>query len=195
MRFIIIIVIFLVIGVIFMLGYYSWSGGLRYDRYSSKDPELNIKMDYISGWSYSESRGSYGSYAQVQFIEPRRKDKNLSASMVVTVKRSSKIKFQPQTIKGMEDNLLEKRLQFENAKVVSKSKTKLLGIEAIDIELAYKTLDKDDSIDAKLIPVRERIVIFKRGDRFYTLRYNNTEEEFKKFDRAFTHCIKTLRFK
>lgn len=190
-----IIVLFLVIGVILMFSYYSWSGGLKYEKYSSKDPELGITMDYISGWRYNEHRGSFDSYAHVLFYESERKGKDFKAGIAVTAEKSSKVKFKPLTIEAMADDLLNKTMKFEDAKVLSRSKIRLLKEDAIEIRLAYRTLDKIYSVDAKLIPVKERIVIFKSGDKFYTLRYENTEEEFSRFDKAFTHCIKTLRFK
>lgn len=188
-----IILVVLLIGGIFMISRYGNFGSLKYEKYSSKDPELNLTMDYISEWRYSEHRGSYGSYAQVQFYEPTKKD--YGASFVVTVKKSSKVTFEPLTVEAMADDLVTKRMKLKDTKVLSSSKMRLLGLQAIDIELAYQTLDKLRSIDAKFIPAKERIVLFKRDDKFYTLRYINTAEEFKKFERAFYHCIKTLRIK
>lgn len=197
MRFIIIgiIFLFLMIGVMVMVGYYGLAGGLKYEKYSSKDPELGITMDYISGWRHSEHRGSFDSYAHVLFYEPKREGKDYKAGMAVTAQKESKVEFRPLTIETAADDLLKKRMQFKEAKLLSRSKTKLLGEAAVDIRLAYRKLDKLYSVDAKLIPVKERVVIFKRGNKFYTLRYDNTEEEFKKLDSAFTHCIKSLRFK
>ena len=187
--------IILMIGVISMFSFCGCSDGFKYEKYSSKDPELNITMDYISDWHYSEQRGSYGSYVQVQFYEPIGPDKNLAASMIVTIKRSSKVKFKPLTVEAAVDDLLTKRLKFKDSKIISKSKVKLLKTEAWDIELAYKTLDKLYSVDAKLIPAKERIIIFKKDDKFYFLRYENTDEEFNKFNNAFNRVVKTLKFK
>ena len=89
--------------------------------------------------------------------------------------------------------MIAKRMKLEDAEVLSRSKMRLLGSPAIDIALTYKKPDKLRSIDAKLIPFKERVVIFQKEDKFYTLRYMNPEEEFKKFDKAFYHCIKTLK--
>lgn len=190
----IILVILLIVGGIFMLNRYGSFNSLKYEKYSSKDQELNITMDYISGWSYKENRGPSGSYAQVLFIEPKQEE-GIKANIVLTVKSRSRVKFEPPTIETMAQDLTTKRLKLKDAKALSKSKMRLLNTEAKDIQLAYKTLDKLYSVDAKLIPARERIVIFKKDDKFYTLRYMNKEQEFKKFERAFSHCIKTLRIK
>ena len=49
------------------------------------------------------------------------------------------------------------------------------------------------SADAKLIPVKERVFIFKRGYKHYLLRYENSLKEFDKYNSAFTHIVKTLK--
>lgn len=188
------VVIVIITGGIFMMGNRcSGLGSLKYEKYSSEDPELNITMDYISGWRYSEHRGSYGSYAQVQFYGAVKKD--FAPSIVVTVERSSKVTFKPLTIGAMADDLIAKRMKLEDTKIVSRSKIKLLGGPAIDITLTYKKPDKLRSMEVKLIPFKEHLVIFQKDDRFYTLRYMNPEKEFEEFLRAFDHCIKTLRLK
>ena len=174
-----------------MIMRYGSFDNVKYEEYSSKDPELNITMDYILGWRYSEHRGSYNSYAQVQFYGLKEKD--FAPSMVVTVEHSSKVKFKPLTVEGMADDLITKRMKLKDAKVLSRSKMKLLGSQAMDIALTYKMLDKLYATDPKFIPFKERVVIFRKQDKFYTLRYMNPEEEFKKFDKAFYHCIKTLK--
>lgn len=188
-----IILAILLIGVIVMINRYGGFSSLKYEKYSSKDPELNVTMDYVLGWRYSEHRGSYGSYAQVQFVEPA--DKDICASMVLTVIRNSKVTFKPLTIEAMAEDLVAKRMKLKDARVLSRSKRSLLSSQAIDIELSYKTLDKLRSIDAKFVPFKEHIILFKIGDRFYNLRYTSIEEEFKKFERAFYHCAETLKLK
>lgn len=184
-----IILVILLLGVMFMVNRYGRFVGLKFEKYSSRDPELNITMDYILGWNYTEHRGSYGSYVQVMFIEPEAEKGSFKANIVVTVKKSSNLS----TVKSMAEDLLAKRLKLKEAKVLSNSKSRILNTEARDIQLAYKALDKLYSTDAKLIPIRERILVLKKGDKSYTLRYTNIEEEFKKFERAFYHCAKTLR--
>ena len=167
------------------------SDGIKYEKYTSKDTALSITMDYVSPWRYSEHRGSYNSYAQVQFYGEKEKD--FAPSMVVTVEHSSKVKFKPLTVEGLADDLMAKRGKLKDAEVLSVSKMKLLDSEAIDIALTYKNLNKLHAVDARFIPYKERIVIFQKQDKFYTLRYMNPEDEFEKFDKAFYHCIKTLK--
>ena len=85
-----------------MANQYGSSNELTYNKYSSEDSELNITMEYVSDWRYQEHRGSYDSYAQVQFYGAV-KDK-FAPSFVVTVERSSKVKFQPLTVEAMADD-------------------------------------------------------------------------------------------
>lgn len=185
--------IIFMIGVIYMSSFYGCSGVFKYEKYSSKDPEIAIAMDYVSGWLYSESRGSGGSYAQVIFYEPVRKDKNLKAGMIVNVQQSSKAN--AVGVESFADTLLSKRQKLNSMKLLSRSSDKLFGLYAVIIELSYKTLDKLNAADAKLIPVKEKIIILERNNRFYTFTYINTEAEYAKFLDAFGHGLKTLKFK
>jgi len=187
----IIVVTMIAIGGIFMANQYGSSDDSMYKEYSSEGPELNITMDYISDWRYQEHRGSYSSYAQVQFYGTVKE--GIAPSFVITVERSSKVAFQPLTIEAMADDLIKKRMHFEDAQVVSKSDAELLGAPAIDMTLTYKQLDQLRTIDAKTIPFKERIMIFQKDDKFYTLRYLNPQQAYEEFEQAFLHCIGTLR--
>jgi hypothetical protein len=169
--------------------------GVKFEKYSSKDPLINISMDYISGWQYDETRGSYSSYAQVMFFPFKKGQKSPKTIMVVTVKDSSRMEFTPLTVEAAADDLLAKRMQFKEARVLSKSKMKLLNTEAIAIELSYLTLGNLLSVNSKLIPVKEKVIIFKKNNNFYFLRYENSAEEFDKYSSAFMHMVKTIKIK
>jgi len=188
------ICLFLLIGVICMLNNYGCTGGFQYAQYFSKDPELNIIIDYIPNWLYREHRDAQNGYASVLFFE-NREDKNYKAKIAITMKNGLKTEIKLSDIEAITDDLVTKRLKFKDAKLLSRSKTMLLGYEAREVLLSYKAMDKIYSTDAKLIPVKERILIFKKDDKLCLLRYENREEEFDKFNKAFDHIIKTLRFK
>lgn len=182
----------LIIGMVSMVG---CSQSFKLERYSSKDSDLDIILDYISGWKITEQKGSFGSFSQVVFSEPIRKDKTLLAIIVLTVRKESKVDFSPKTIEGAYTDLINKRKNFKDTKALSESKMKLLGIEAIESELSYKAIDLPESLNAKLVPVRERIIIFKKSDKFYFLRYENFAKDFDRFNKTFSNIIKTLKFK
>jgi|WetSurMetagenome_2_1015567.scaffolds.fasta_scaffold410003_2 hypothetical protein len=184
-----------VIGVISMVTFYGCSGNLKYEKYSSKDTELNVTMDYISGWMFSESRGAKGSYAQVTFYEPERKDKSIKAGIVFMVQESSQLKLQALNIEAFTDDLLEKRKKLKDMKVLSRAKAKALGQDAVTLVISYKMLDKFYSTDAQLAPIQEKIVLVKINDKFYTIRYQNVDKEFSRFNAAFEHIVKAIRFK
>jgi len=169
--------------------------GVKFEKYSSKDPLINISMDYIKGWQYSETRGSYGSYAQVMFFQFKKGEKGSRVIMEVTVKDSSKIQLAPLTLQKVVDDLLAKRMMFKDAKVLSKSNMSLLNTDAIMIELSYLTLENLLSVNSKLIPVKEKVIIFKKNNNFYFLRYENSAEEFDKYSSAFMHMVKTIKIK
>ena len=84
---------------------------------------------------------------------------------------------------------------FKDAKVLSKSDIEIFGLEAIDISLMYQNLEELRVVNPKFIPFQERIIVFQKGDKFYTLKYMNPQEEFEVFEDAFLHCIGTLTFK
>jgi hypothetical protein len=187
--------IFLLLGVMCMINTYGCAEGFKYERYSGKDPELNFTLDYISGWLHSEQMGSKDSFSQAVFYQPSGKDQTSMAGMVVTVEKSQNLEISAPTIDARAEDILSRRLKFKDSRILSRDKKNILGLPAWDIRLSYKTLDKLYSIDAKLRPVTERIIIFKRKDKFYTLRYQNRAEEFDKLGPAFDHLVNSLKFK
>ncbi len=168
---------------------------VKFEKYSSKDPLINISLDYISGWQSDETRGAYNSYAQVMFFPFKKGQKSPKAVIDLTVKDSSKVEFAPLTIEAAADDLLAKRSQFKDAKVLSKSKIAILNTEAAVIEVSYLTLENLLKVDSGLIPVREKIIIFQKDKNFYFLRYKNSAGEFGKYNKAFGHIIKSIEFK
>lgn len=189
--------VFLLLGVGYMVTCNGCSGTEKYKKYSSADPELNMTMDYISGWQFSETRGSNDSYANVFFGEPRKKgeEKTRRAFISVTSVESSKIGIAPPTIDAVADDLSGKSLKFKDGKVLKRAKIKIPAGEAIELKFSFEALDKIYSVDSKLIPVNEKVVVLKNADRFYTVRYENKEESFDRFDKDFNHIVKSIRFK
>lgn len=169
--------------------------GFKFERYSSKDADLDITLDYISGWKVNEQKGSFDSFSQVVFSEPIREDKTLLAIIVLTVKKESKVEFLPLTIDGAYADIINKRRSFKDTKVLSESKIKLLGQDAIEGELSYRAIDVAESLKAKLVLFKERVVVFKKNDKFYILRYENFAADFERFNPVFSQIIKTMKFK
>ncbi|MFA5084880.1 MAG: hypothetical protein WC482_00770 [Candidatus Omnitrophota bacterium] len=178
-----------------MLNFLGCAGGFKYEKYSGKSPGLDFTIDYISGWEHYEQIGSFNSFVQVGFYEPVVKDKSLRAMIVLTVEDSSKVNFLPKTIDGMLNDLVRRRMLFNSTRILSKTRKNICGEKAIDIEFSYRALADFESIKAKLVPMTERVVIFKRGEKFYTLRYADLADSFDKYSKAFTHIIKSMKFK
>lgn len=183
--------IFLMIGVITMMNFFGCSQKLKYENFSRQDAELNLSLDYPAGWLAKEHRGS--NYLQVIFAEPKRQDKIFKAAIIVTIKEEPPA----MTLEAVAGDLLQKRRQFKESKLLGKSKKRLpnLNTEVVELLLSYRTLERlyQYKKDAKIIPLKERIALFKEGAKIYTVTYLNTREEFNRFNPAFTHSLKTLK--
>jgi hypothetical protein len=184
--------IYLIIGVL-MSSVYGCSGE-KFGKYSSKDPELKITLEYIPGWKYSEDRGSHNSYVQAIFY-PVRKGNNSGPVMSVLMQTISSLKFKPATVEAAAKDVIAKRMKFKDAVVQPVSKMQILGTEAEVIELSYMAVESLVKINSKVSPFKEKILIFQKGDKIYYLGYRSPAEEFVKFESAFTHMVNTLRFK
>ncbi|MDD4879340.1 MAG: hypothetical protein PHR22_02655 [Candidatus Omnitrophica bacterium] len=187
------IFVFLLLGVAYMVTCSGCSGAGKYKKYSSKDPELNITMDYIPGWESSETRGAHNSYADVFFGEPWDKvgAKTRRAAIEVTSVQASRAG----EIQAFAEGIIAGKLKLNEGKLLDKAEIKLPAGKAMDLTFSSKGLDKLYSASAKLIPVKERVVILKNGGRVYTVRYENREEAFEKYSKDFSHIVKSIRFK
>ena len=85
-------------------------------------------------------------------------------------------------------------MKYDSAKVLSKAEGKILGEDAFDIEFSSRSINSFDSIKAKIMPMKERAIIFKKGDKFYAIRYEDLAENFDKYDKAFDHIVKSVKF-
>ena len=167
--------------------------GSRYEAYSSQDPEINVTMEYPSGWQYQEHRGSYGSYAQVQFYGEVQD--GFAPSIVLTVEREEKVSFAPLTLEGMADDLAGKRMKLAEAQILSKTNTTILDVPAVDMTWTYKQPRELYSIDLTQIGFQERMIIFQKDGRFYTLRYVNPQAVFADYEEDFARSIETFLLK
>ncbi len=185
--------IFLLLGAIYMITLNGCSGAGRFKKYSSEAPDLNITMDYISGWEGRETRGTNGSYADVYFGEPRDKagTKAYRAFMQIT----SFPVMNAQTVEVFEDSLVANKLKFKDGKLLGRTKVKIPAGEAADLGFSFKIPDRLYSVKSKFIPMRERIIVFEGGGRFYTVKYQNAEEDFDRYSKDFDHIIRSLRVK
>jgi hypothetical protein len=165
------------------------------EKYSSQDPELGVTMDYFSGWTLREDRGSYGSYVQALFLEPVRKGKPLRACMDLTAVNESKVKFQPLTTEAFLEDWMKKWQRRKGVKILSTGKSEVSGNTAFVIDMTYQELKSPDLAKADFIPVQERAILWKRHDRFYMIRHVNTVADFRMFDKKFSRCVESLRFK
>ncbi len=187
----------LLLGVAYMVTCNGCSGSAKYDKYSSTDPELNMTMDYIPGWQYRETRGSNNSYADVFFGEPRNKgeEKGRKAFISATSVKIPDAAMPADMLDRSAESFAESRLKYKEGKLLGRAKLKIPAGEAVELSFSYKALDKLYNSNAKLAPVEEKVVMLINGGRFYTVRYENKEDDFKRFDKDFDHIVKSIRFK
>jgi len=188
------LIILFMIGEFLMVDINGCSPSFKYDRYAGKNPALNFTIEYLSGWLHDEQTGAHNSFSQVVFVEPEGKDKIFKPMIVATVRDSSKIEIEPKTVANFAKDLLSKRMKFKECSVIYEKNTTICGEGAVDIELSYQTIDKLDSVDAKLVPFKERVIIFEKSGKFYILRYQGRAKDFDKYSGAFTHIVKSLEF-
>ena len=181
------------LGAILMIFFSGCSGGMKYEKYSAVDPKLNLSMEYIKGWTCTVQYGSLDSFVQAVFCEPG-KDGIFAGIMAVTVKDSSKAGFSPKTIDGMLEDLIRRHMKYNSAKVVSKTRRNILGEDAFDVKFSYRSLNSFESAKAKIVPMKERVIIFKKDDKFYSIRYETLAENFNKYEKAFDHIVKSIKF-
>lgn len=177
-----------------MFSDYGCAKGTTYVRYSSKAPELGIEMDYPADWACIEREDTKTGYANVLFFEPG-KGQHLKATIMVTAKKISTLRPELVTLDSFLGSVTSTRMKSKDAKILSKTLREFLDLPALEALMSYQTLDEIYAVKAKLLPVKERIIVFQRKDTFYIVRYRNKEEDFGKVDKVFTHCIETLKFK
>lgn len=189
-------IIILLMGVVLMVNITGCGGSFKYERYISKDPELNLTMDYLSGWKVTERNymPQYN-FVKLSFMEPKRQGKIYTAMITVTVRDVSRLDFQPPSLDGFVDDRLLKLRDFQDSSLVSKSKTRVFWTEARDIELAYKAPDQIYNKDAKIISIKERDVALIKDNKLYVFKYDNTAEDFSGLEKAFYHCVRSVKLK
>lgn len=185
------------IGVIAMLNFIGCGKGeFEFVKYSSRTPSINITMDYLKGWTWLEHTYKEKNYSAVIFIQlADNKQGVFRGNMEADVFDATKLEVKPQTLEAFTEDIIAKRLKYSESKLLKKSRLKLLGTQAIDIEISFKILEKLHAAGAKRIPVKTRMVIFQKADRIYLLKLMVREEDYDRYNRAFDHIIKSLRIK
>ena len=173
---------------------YGCANEVKYIHYSSKVSGLNIEMDYPLDWTFLEQQDLKSGYVNVLFSEPG-KGQHLKATIMVTSKKISTLKPELMSPEALIKSLAAVRLKSEGAKVLGRSAMRVGNELACGMLLSYQALDELNSVKANLLPVKERLIVLRHGETIYILRYRNTLKEFTRFDKAFMHCLKLLKFK
>jgi len=165
-----------------------------FTQYIPKDELFDISFKHPAGLEVRERRGSYGSFIQAQIVDPSiLKEKKMRSSITLTIYPKSKVKFKPVTAQGLSEDTKNKRLTLKDAKLLSSSKLSLKGLDAIDQTLTYSMINLWKR-DAKLFPIKERMVYFEKGDNLYEIRLTDLEEDFDSNLMIFDKVLASLKF-
>jgi hypothetical protein len=189
------IIIAIIMGAMIMFMSCGCSNNRQYAKYESKSPAFDITFEYVAGWDHAEQKGSRGSFIQAALYEPAADAKKIRANMVVTIEPAAKVQIDPGTIAVYAQDFIGRRMHFKDAKAISKKTAKCAGQPAIELVLEYKVLDNPESLNAVYVPVKERVVVFKKNDAFYIFRYAHDTKKFNTFAKAFEHMLATIQFK
>ncbi|HQP92213.1 MAG TPA: hypothetical protein PLU24_06010, partial [Candidatus Omnitrophota bacterium] len=107
----------------------------------------------------------------------------------------SSMRPQASTIDAVLDGLLKARSASSQLIKVKKSDITIAGQQAKEAFLSYSAPDELESAKTKMIPVNERIMVLSYGDSFYTIRFRAPLNKYSGYNKLFTHCLKTLKFK
>lgn len=176
-----------------MLNNCGCAGNFQYAFYSGKSTGMQISLEYISGWKFQESRGARGSSVQVMFIE-NRPGEEMKAFISASAAPLSGTAAQAFTLQSAADDLVKRRSRLKGFSVISRSAGMLAGSETRELVMAYQGLNKLYRTDAVWVPVKERVVLCRKGDTVYFFTYQNAECRFDAFNTAFSHVLATVVF-
>jgi hypothetical protein len=161
-------------------------GGMRYEKFTAKDPDLGISVDHIAGWLVLETKGSKKSYSDVNFTTPA----NARALMSVT---SLPLKKGSETPPAYADELLSKRKRLPHFNLDSRKDLQVAGKPGIELTMSYDKPADIYSTKDELIAVREKLAIFSDGTKLYVVKYTNINSDFASYDKGYEHMLSTLK--
>ena len=169
------------------------SSGFKYQKFTSKDPALNVSFEYPASWGAEESRGARGTYSAVALMEPVAQKGRFRAQIAVSSFDAVKLPVGAASSRGYADDYIAKRMKFPQAVVERKPAAAVAGNQAEVFEISYKAKENLYGPDPSYAMHRERVVVFRKGSRVYTAVYESGEKDFKKFEPAFEHLLATLK--
>ena len=181
-------------GLITVVSVCGCSKPIHYERYSSKDVQIDFAMDYVAGWSHNESRDANGGFVRIIFTEPLRKGRIPPASMVVTVRDFPAGENASPSFDSFVDAELARRQKLKGMKLLFKASKKSVLGDSVSLEIAYQRLSDMSRADAWPMPTRDKTVILKRSGKLYTFEYTNAELNFAALSGAFDHCLQSIEF-
>jgi hypothetical protein len=166
---------------------------VRYELYRARDPELNISVEYPAGWTIQEHRDPKAGYTNVIFIDKDIK-KTFRPMMTIMAKKTASLKDPAMTPQAFSRAIVRTRLRLIPAKILSERQVLVGGVEANQTVVVYTAMDKIYAVDARQIPVKEEMAVFKKDDYIYVLRFEAGLKDYPLYEKAYRRAAKTLRF-
>ena len=172
-----------------MSGCFSKSG---YEVFRAKDAALSITMEFPSGWFVREHANKKASYASVIFVE---RDARTPFKAVITVMAKKEADFKKDVSSSSElaQAILDARKKLPETRVLTRRTVRIAGVEAQESVLTYRALEQLYQAEPRWIQAREVVSVFKKGERYYILRYVASQKEFPRYEKAYRRAIRTLR--
>ncbi|MGE5279465.1 MAG: hypothetical protein ACM3L6_01805 [Deltaproteobacteria bacterium] len=175
-------------GMVLMFGLLGCSG-VPFEKYVSRDPMLGVSMSYPKGWQYRESRGAYGSYADVMFYPEAKDAREARAMMALTVEKDPKLV----SLDAAAKDLIAKRMKFKGAQVLAQANRNVLGASAAVIDFSYQKPEDLLDVRSGLALFKERVVVFHANGMFAFFRYESKAEDFDRYLPFFRRMVASLK--
>lgn len=165
-----------------------------YSLYQSTDRQFSVSMEYPESWEVSQTVGSYNAYRQIMVCLPREEGKEgFAPGIILTCEDSSKVLFGAGTVSEYIAGIIEQRRRFPGFHELPQSVQQLFGEDGLAVDCSYQTPDCLHEREIRMITVRERIVVLRKGSHFYVLRYLCPDQDFDSHLSDFLHFAQSLR--
>lgn len=157
---------------------------------------LKVRLEYPStGWKlYEEPQPQDRVVGSVQVFGPRRQDLKYSPYLHIAAESTSVARGAQPTLEDVVRAALTKRLQQRSYQIAEQTPMRCAGVAAFRVLADYALVLPLESVKSKAIPFRELSVHCPHDGKHYILTLAAPAEDFPKYQSAFDHLVKTLKF-
>jgi hypothetical protein len=161
--------------------------------YRGQTPELKFSLRYPADWEAREFRDPHHGLGGATFTQKAQKGVAYRPFFAVTAKKATAFRLAAVNLQTVTQDALDRALKLDSARLLERSQRKVAGLPATEAVVAYRGLSDIYRADARVVQIREKIVIAQAGDLFYVIRYCNSEEAFSRFDKAFARACDSFQ--